>query len=42
MFWRAGEYFLVSILISIGPNKTCNNFENRSTDKVFMAKINFE
>ena len=22
--------------------KTCKNFENRSTDKVFMAKMNFE
>ena len=36
------KYFLVSILISICPNKTCKTFENRSADKVFMAKINFE
>ena len=36
------KYFHVSIQISICPNKTCKNFENRSTDKVFMAKMNFE
>ena len=35
------KYFLVSILISI-CNKTCKKFENRSTDKVIMAKMKFE
>ena len=39
VFWRAGTIFLE---ISICPNKTCKNFENRSTDKVFMVKMNFE
>ena len=36
------KYFLVSITISICRNMTCKNFENRSTDNVFMAKMNFE
>ena len=36
------KYFLVSIKISFCPNKTCKNFENRSADKKFMAKMNIE
>ena len=32
------NYFLVSIC----RNRTCKTFENRSTDNVFMAKMNFE
>ena len=35
------KYFLDSIKISICPNRTCKHFENGSTDKVFMAKMNF-
>ena len=34
--------FLVCIKISICRNRTCKNFENWSTDNVFMAKMNFE
>ena len=31
----------VSIQISICPNKTCKNFENRSTDEVFYGQNEF-
>ena len=39
---RQKIYFHVKILILVCPNRTCKNFENRLTNKVFMAKINFD
>ena len=36
------KYFHVSIQVSICRNRTFKDFENRSTDDGFMAKINFE
>ena len=36
------RYFHVKILILFCPNRTCKNFENRSTDKVLMAKMNLD
>ena len=52
-YWIFGENFCLlegskNIFLSASRsefvlgNKTCKNFENRSTDKVFMAKMNFE
>ena len=32
----------VKILILLFLNRTCANFENRSADKVLIAKMNFE
>ena len=36
------KYFHIETLVSVFPNMTCKYFENRRTDKVFIAKMNFE
>ena len=33
------KYYLISIFTLICLNRKCKIFENRSTDKVFMAKM---
>ena len=33
---------VISMSKAVCPNRTCKNFENRFTDKVLMAKMNFE